>query len=551
LGFGIRDSGERVAASIVVFLVAAIAVAYAIDRAGFAISPVLVLAAALAAATLAFLSWRAQPCARGDTFAFVAVVAATLAYLVWLARPSLLPIGSGPDLTHHLMLVDYVERHWRLPHDPALGAVMGEMADYTPGFHLLAALAGAWTRTDGLHAAYPVVALTIALKAGFVFLIAMRLLPRRLFAVAAVVMLFAPREYFLRSFTEHSFLAQVVSELFAVAMWWALVVWDEQPSRAAMIFFAIAGVGAFLTWPVWVGPLALTLIVTVALRDGLSLRERLLSLTIAGTPVAAVAAVHAAGRVRAVGIAGTAGFVVWPSIAIFTWWFGVLACAGLILAATNSRARTIVWLAAAIALQAAALFVVAKRSGADRPYLALKMVYLAVYPLAIAAAIALTAVGRAFQARRGGGPERAALRQDAAWLVVTIIALVTARGAWKEPRPARVVSQPMYLAGRWARENLPASCIDYLVQDDDSAYWLHLAVLGNARQTDRTRDPATFEPKQALIRWIQTDGLPFAIADDFEALPKDIRTSVDVVRRFGPAAIVKRRGASTCSETNR
>src|SRR6185503_3718747 len=75
--------------------------------------------------------------------------------------------------------------------------------------------------------------------------------PQALFAVAAVVMVVAPREYFLRSFSEHSFLAQVVSEFLAIAMWWALLVWDERPSRAAMMLFALAGVGTFLTWPVW------------------------------------------------------------------------------------------------------------------------------------------------------------------------------------------------------------------------------------------------------------------------------------------------------------
>jgi hypothetical protein len=122
------------------------------------------------------------------------------------------------------------------------------------------------------------------------------------------------------------------------------------------------------------------------------------------------------------------------------------------------------------------------------------------------------------------------------------------RGLIKEPRAKPVVSQSMVLAGRWARENLPAACIDYLVQDDDSAYWLHLAVLGNARQTDRTRDAATFDPKAALIRWIQPAGLPFAITDNFDALPKDIRSSVDVVQRFGAAAVVKRRGTLICSE---
>ena len=58
---------------------------------------------------------------------------------------------------------------------------------------------------------------------------------------------------------EQSFLSQVVSELFAVAMWWAIVVWDERPSAGAMALFALFGVAAFLTWPIWIGPLVLTL----------------------------------------------------------------------------------------------------------------------------------------------------------------------------------------------------------------------------------------------------------------------------------------------------
>src|SRR5262245_3241477 len=534
--------------------------AYAIDRIGLTIAPLAVLVAALAAASAVFVGLRPSPHAdRAETLALGAIAASVLAYLLWLARPSLLPVGSGPDLTHHLVLVDYIERHWRLVHDPALGAVMGEMADYTPGVHLLAALAGAWARTDGVHAMYSIVAVSVALKAAIVFAVAMRVLPRSLprlpLAIAAIAMLFAPREYFLRSFTEHSFLAQVVSELFAVAMWWALVVWDAQPSIAASAVFAIAGAGAFLTWPVWIGPLLLTLAAIVALRRDVPVRDRLAALVTGGGPIALVAAVHAIGRTHAAGIAATSGFVVWPSLEMFGAWFVVLAAIGVVMSITIVPSRPAVWMIATIALQSAALFVVASRSGADRPYLALKMMYLAIYPLALVAAMTLAAAvmaaGRAFQTGQVGGSEGTVLPAALAWVVVCAVAVVVGRGLMREPRPVRVVSDPMYLAGKWARANLPPACVDYLVQDDDSAYWLHLAVLGNARQTDRTNDPATFDPKAALIRWIQPAGLPFAITGDFEALPKDIRTSVGVVQRFGPAAVLKRRGDAICTDSNR
>ena len=42
-------------------------------------------------------------------------------------------------------------------------------------------------------------------------------------------------------------------------------------------------------------------------------------------------------------------------------------------------------------------------------------------------------------------------------------------------------------------------------------------------------------------------GVPYAIAEDFSALPRDIRESVDVLARFGPVAVVKRRGATSCA----
>jgi hypothetical protein len=58
----------------------------------------------------------------------------------------------------------------------------------------------------------------------------------------------------------------------------------------------------------------------------------------------------------------------------------------------------------------------------------------------------------------------------------------------------------------------------------------------------------TFNARQGLVRWILADGLPLAVTDDFEALPRDIRTNVDVLARFGAAAVVRRRGRSmVCS----
>ena len=65
---------------------------------------------------------------------------------------------------------------------------------------------------------------------------------------------------------------------------------------------------------------------------------------------------------------------------------------------------------------------------------------------------------------------------------------------------------------------------------------------------DKSLPSHVFDPKKAIVRWILSNGLPFAIADDFDRLPRDIRTNVDVLARFGPAAVVQRRGPSTCAQ---
>src|SRR5438093_1536523 len=175
-----------------------------------------------------------------------------------LRQPGMSPLGADQHVRSRLTPAEAAAASaMSLPAAAIVNAYLvyrsGYMVYYTPGSHLLIALAGAWTRTDGLHALYPVVAFTVALKAGFVFLIALRLLPAGLprtpIAVGAVLLLLLPRAYFLGSFTEHSFIAQVVAELFAVVMLWALVVWEHDHWFGGLVLFAFAGRAAFLAWP--------------------------------------------------------------------------------------------------------------------------------------------------------------------------------------------------------------------------------------------------------------------------------------------------------------
>ena len=460
---------EAAAASAVSFLASALISAYLADWLGFMIAPFAILPIAAAAAAATF--YQLRPDATGDRPAFIAFAASvciTFALLLWLARPDVLPTGSGPDLAHHLALVDYIERHWRLVHDARLSEYLGEMIDYTPGSHLLAALFGRWLGRGALHAVYPVVAGTVAVKAGLIFLIAYRLLPRDVpripFALMALLLLLVPRTYSIGSFTEQSYLAQVTSELFAVAMWWAMTVWDERPGRATVALFALFGLATFLTWPVWTGPLLLTLAAVALLHGGLPITLRMQHVAIAVTPIGAIAIMHAARHMGGLRMAGTGGFAIWPDARLVGRWFAALSAAGLFVAATERRSRSVTLLVVAIALQAIALVAAARSSGAAAPYLALKMFYLAIYPLGVGAALALAAVWRiAARVPRLRAP-------GVAWALMIALAIGVGRPLAAAPKPKPVVTLPVLLAAEWARNRMPPACIDYLVADGYTAY---------------------------------------------------------------------------------
>jgi hypothetical protein len=541
---------EAVAASAIAFLATAIASAYLSDSIGFAIRPLPILLLS-AGAGAAMFAWVRRLAARdtASLAAFGGCIAATFAWLLWRARPDFLPTGSGPDLAHHLSLLEYIQRHWRLPHEYALYEYLGEMVDYTPGSHLLAVLAGVWGGSDALHAVLPVVAGTVALKAALVFLIARRVLPddvpRVPFALIAVVLLFLARVHFVGSFMEQSYLAQVVSELFAVAMWWALVVWDDQPSTVAAALFAIAGVATFLSWPVWVGPVMVVLGALALLHGDLPLLTRLQHLSIAAVPIAVVVLTHGSRHTGGFRMAGTGGFAIWPTPALLGWWFIGLGAAGFLFCLGSRRGRAVPLLAGAIALQAAALYYTARSSGAEAPYLSLKMFYLAVYPLMIGAAVMIAGVWRVAVRTLRLSELRAS---RLAWAVAAIVAVAVARPLAAMPRPRPVVTEPVLQAAMWARSKMPPVCIDYLTSDLYTAYWLHVAVFGQPRASGRALNDDTFDTRKSLERWILATGLPLGVTDDFEALPRDIRTNVDVLRRFGPAAVVKRRGAAACAQ---
>jgi hypothetical protein len=63
-------------------------------------------------------------------------------------------------------------------------------------------------------------------------------------------------------------------------------------------------------------------------------------------------------------------------------------------------------------------------------------------------------------------------------------------------------------------------------------------MLGNPRLSDRIREES-FEFRDSVGQWIQGRGLPYAIVEDFAAVPRDARVDMIPLRRFGLAAVVR------------
>ena len=524
--------GEALLASATATLAFAILVAYLPYRLGWRVSPAVVLAlTVVTAAIVTGALIRLASSAPSDSIALIVVVAGTGAFFLAIAMPDLLPLGGGPDLAHHLVLINYIERNWRLVDDPALYPYLGDMMDYTPGGHLLIALAGAWARTTALRMVHVVLVLTVALKAGVIFSIARRLAVQRdagaLTGLAAVILLFIPYAYFAGSFTTHSFWPQVISELFACAAWWMIVAWNERPTSAFATLFAVFGAAMFVTWPIWVGPIVL--LCGVALVGNRSAaRLRVQHAIIGLVPIALVATLHSLGRTGRLQMAGTAGFVILPSPDTLGWFFIVAACVGLAAAVASSNGRLTMVFAAAIGLQAVALYVVARYRAADTPYLALKMLYLAIYPLAVAAALTISR------------------RRALAWIATVALLPLAAERIIAAPKPRPIVAPSVWRAGLWARDHLDRACVDYLVAEGYTGYWLHLAVLDNPRDTARFNDLNTFEPQKAIERWVDVTGLPYAIVDDMSGFSKALFNGTDTVAQFDRSLVIKRRGGASC-----
>jgi len=528
---------EAIARSLTCWLALTAIAAYAIDALGFGVQPWVAVVVALGVTGAAAVMWpRPSYSYTSDFVTWLGIVIFMVAMFLRMSWPALVPPGRGPDLTHHLLLVDYIEQTGHLVHDRSLEGAMGEMAHYTPGSHLLAVIAGAMFGVDGLRAFFPLTVVCAALTAGFVFLIGRRMGLALPYAIAAVLMLFLPAQYFFGGFTHDAFLAQTVSTLFAVAAWWAIGCWRSQPTRSGAVAIAIFMAAMFLAWPIWLGPLAL-LFAAIWLQGGMQdlNTSRPQDLLIVFVPLLAIFVLHSWDRWDWLTIVRTSGAVLHPSLESVGFQLPLLAIIGLFIAARDQRARITIVLLFVIAMQAITFYGLAKAQGADTPYMAFKMMYFAIYPLAILAAMALQwALDSTLRTPNS--------REPIGWLIATALLVIVVRPALSAPREVPVIKLDLQAAGQWLRANHAAACSDYLVADPETAYWLHLAVLGNPRSGERMREIDRYAPNAAMAPWITAEGRSYAIAD-LDLLPAEVGSRVQIMREFGRAAVIARPGA--------
>ena len=547
-----RITPESFVAAFVVPASAVMAAGYVLDAIGLSMFPLLLAGVGMCAAVAAFLVVREpSPAPAGSLAGLGLVVAAALAYLVWLAWPSLLPVTDGPDVVHHLQLIHFIERTHRLVHDPGLRPYFGEMIEYTPGSHIAAAMTAEWLRVDPVRVLFAVTAAFAAVKAGVVYALALRAIGgvrgAALMALAAPVLLLVPSGYVLGAFFKFYFYAQVVSETFAMAMLLGVIGWMRTRERPCLWLASASGVGVVLSWPVWIVPAGVAVAAAIALSADvrreddapgavaparasrpalLAWRARASAAAVVLGPCVAFAAWHAAAHPSGASILRSSGDVLRPSVAALGAGFVALAAAGFLLGAASRLARPVAVLLAAAVLVAVAL----APAAAPGYYLPFKMVYLAVLPAAVLGAFALArpAAWMASVPRIG----------VAAPIVPLVVAIVLSAGRYPLKRPSSPMTEPSLAAGLWARGTLPAACVDYFSRHWLTGYWLHLDVLGNARDSDRMR-AETFEFHDTASRWIEGRGLPYAIVEDLSAIPHEARADMIPLREFPPAAVVK------------
>lgn len=327
-------------------------------------------------------------------------------------------------------------------------------------------------------------------------------------------------------------------------MLWALTFFQQQRSYWALQFFALCGIAVLFTWPVWL-PVTLAAFVGWLMTGTASpVRERVRAFLWGIAPISSMGILYALVYAASDhGVITHEGAVMTPSIEFYGRPLLGLVVLGMVISWRAMRARPLVWFAGAAVMQTALLWIGALNHW-NAYYLVYKMFYLLLYPMVLFAALAM---GWVWYLPERWLPPAVRKRWGTLALALPLVVLGMAQQRNLPSQPFSAITEPVYQVSLWAKTQLPSYCVDYLVNQWVTAYWLRVAVFGNPRAEVRTQALVNnfHSYRDALLPEEQTAGQPFLIVSDLNMLP--FGTSFQILYQRGPAGVV-RRLKGTCQE---
>jgi hypothetical protein len=352
--------------------------------------------------------------------------------------------------------------------------LLGEMAVYPAGSHIVAAVAAATFHTAAYRVALPVLAVCSAVQAGIVYNILLRVLPRErrhplIAAVGTGLLLFplaraaqsAIGPMFFGAFIGQGFFfSSVVAQAFVLIGLWALFLLIDGHVIPSVVLLALSAAALMLTWTLWAPvPLAAGVVLLLVLR-GRPLRTRFVYCVALGLPATAAFAVYwFQNGTSGHGVLKNEGIIGVPIIHPVNVALCVLALIGLVANRRSAPLRLVLLVGGLGAAEYALLMALAVHGDLAR-YIANKMLYLLEFPVAIVAAIGLA---RLLPMQRLSFALRRPSLAIAAGIAVTPVVLVGAV-RYTIRRSPTTLQVSTFQAAEWARTNLPPGCTGYLTQ---------------------------------------------------------------------------------------
>ncbi|HZQ38521.1 MAG TPA: hypothetical protein VFD32_21525, partial [Dehalococcoidia bacterium] len=284
--------------------------------------------------------------------------------------------------------------------------------------------------------------------------------------------------------------------------------------------------------------------VLVAIRKDLSNLRRLATLIVGAGPVACVGLFYIlfyfASDLASITHEGDM-----PTLysTLTNWVFGCFLMIGLLFWVKRRLPRAVLVFFMVSTVQYGIMLEIAHH-GVIARYVAHKLLYLLVFLASCLAAYGAAVVWSFVKAK---WPSR--LRMEWSIVGAAMAGLLLAPGVVRLPwPPPQTYSVDLYRTGVWTRAHLPPQCVDYITQVWQAEWWLHLAVLGNRRDTARTNAMYAEYGAPPQVRWRPAQLQPYVIVENVPAVPPDLIAGAKVLFQIGSDAVYQRAGDIPCTE---